>query len=437
MNPFRRLIPSLSRSPFLWGMLACLGFYTLVNVTAADSEFVRRYFAAHPVEYVETAMFFVGIAALLLKAAETFRQGLGLGEPLLGPRPAGGQPVEDCAALFARVERVAGGHTEDYRARRLRKTLLYVQRTGSAAGLDDELKYLAEEDAERAYAGYGLVRMIIWAIPILGFLGTVIGIALAMGKLTPQALEDSLPAVMAGLTVAFDTTALALALSIVLFFSQFLADREERRLLERVDEQVAAELLGRFERVANTPDGQLAAVRKMLRALVDSNEEIVRRQAVIWTRAVEGTDARWGKVLEASARQLESALSTALNENLKTHAREMVAAERQAVDQNRRQWERLQQAVAGSMEAMTGVQAGMVRQAEVLHRVVDATGQIANLETELNRNLASLAGAKNFEETVMSLAAAIHLLSARLGPLPDEDARVTLDDPARRKGQAA
>jgi len=37
------------------------------------------------------------------------------------------------------------------------------------------------------------------------------------------------------------------------------------------------------------------------------------------------------------------------------------------------------------------------------------------LERALNDNLSALAGAKNFEDTVMSLSAAIHLLTTRLG----------------------
>ena len=58
--------------------------------------------------------------------------------------------------------------------------------------------------------------------------------------------------------------------------------------------------------------------------------------------------------------------------------------------------------------------------------IVEAMGQVQNLETTLNNNLASLAGAHNFEETVMSLSAAIQLLSARLGHEPPGGTRVEL-----------
>ena len=41
------------------------------------------------------------------------------------------------------------------------------------------------------------------------------------------------------------------------------------------------------------------------------------------------------------------------------------------------------------------------------------------MEDALNRNLAALAGAKHFEQTVLSLAAAVNMLSARLAETPN------------------
>jgi hypothetical protein len=64
---------------------------------------------------------------------------------------------------------------------------------------------------------------------------------------------------------------------------------------------------------------------------------------------------------------------------------------------------------------MQSQQQEFVRQGEVMARVIEATGEVMTLESALNENLQALAGSKNFEDTVMSLAAAIHLLNTRLG----------------------
>ena len=78
----------------------------------------------------------------------------------------------------------------------------------------------------------------------------------------------------------------------------------------------------------------------------------------------------------------------------------------------------------------------MSKQGEVLGQVVEATGNVIKLEEALNENLQSLAGSKNFEETVMSLSAAIHLLNTRLGQIPQEK-RVDIQSKDDQQGRAA
>lgn len=423
-------------SPILWGGLACAGFYTLVFGGAIDHPMVREYFASHPVEYVTTAMFFIGLAALVLKLMDVSRQSQGVGRPVLGSVPQGGQPVSECDDLAAKLGRLPGRQQYDYLIRRLRDALEYVRRTGSSEGLDEELRYLADLDANRVHAGYGLVRIIIWAIPILGFLGTVIGIALAMGKLAPQDLEQSLPTVMASLTIAFNTTILALGLSIVLMFAQFFCERRENALLAEVDHRVYSEMVGRFERIAAGPDGELVAVRRMIEAILHANEELVNRQTELWWSTVEAAQQRWTAMTETAGTQLQTALAGALAENLKVHAAELVANEQSYAEANRRQWEKMQAALTENTSTVAGLQEAVIQKAEVLARAVESTDQVGRLQHALNENLGALAGSKNFEETVMSLAAAIHLLNSRLGRMPSDVPMVKLDSNPRA-GQAA
>jgi len=233
------------RSPILWGGLATAGFYGLIHAGILSGRLLERYFASHPVEYLATGMFFVGLAALVIRAADVAQQYAAIGRALLGPATPSQGIVGDCEVLLDRLDRLPASRRNDYLVRRLREAIEHVRRRGSADQLEEELRYLADLDADRAAAGFALVRIIIWAIPILGFLGTVIGITLAIANLSPQALEDSLPQVTAGLGVAFDTTALALGLSIVLMFAQFLTDRAQQALLNRVDRVASRAARGR------------------------------------------------------------------------------------------------------------------------------------------------------------------------------------------------
>lgn len=434
MSKLNQFLLAIFRSPLLWGSLASVGFFALLNLSLPGSAFFQRYCAGHPVEYVETIMFFVGMAALGIKALDLAVQQQSLARPLLGPPQAGGQPISDCPRLAAHLARLPERRQDEYYARRLRNGLNFVQRRNTAEGLDDELRYLGDLDAEDAHGGYGLVRMVIWAIPILGFLGTVIGITEAIASLSPQALETSLPAVVAGLGVAFDTTALALALSIMLFFTQFYVDRLEGKLLARVADQVAEELLGRFQVIPAGPDGQLVALRRLGETLLGTTEQLVQRQAELWRASVEAMQERSTRVLDVAGQQLQKTLSVSLAEGLKAHAGALSLAQQTAEEKNRHHWSQLQQTMTQSVASLASMQNSLVEKADVLARAVDATGQVAKLEENLNRNLNALAGSKNFEQTVVSLAAAIHLLTARLNDLPTSTPPVQL---SKRTSQAA
>ncbi|MBN2296572.1 MAG: MotA/TolQ/ExbB proton channel family protein, partial [Pirellulales bacterium] len=408
---------SLFSSPILWGSLASAVFYCLIYFDVINNGYVRDYFAGHPVEYVTTVMFFVGMAALLITAFGTLRQSAGLGgyERIFGPVPAGGQPVSDCPSLLARLREAGSGRENDIMMRRFREALDRIMRRNSAEGLEDELKYLADRDADRVYESYALFRVIIWAIPVLGFLGTVIGITLAIGNLNPSALEESIDQVVMALRIAFATTTQALSLSIVLMFTKYLVGQAENNLLGRIDRQVDDELLGRFQVSSRHVEGQLGAVRSMAAAVIDSSEQLLQRQVDLWQSSIHESQESWKRIATSAGEEVQTALSGALKESLREHARTLVEAEQAHTERNRESWALVQESLSEGAKATNALQSSVKEQVQILYRTVEATGQVARLEETLNRNLAALAGSKNFEQTVMSLAAAIHLLNARLG----------------------
>jgi biopolymer transport protein ExbB/TolQ len=426
MGKFVELWNRLTRSPLLWGGALTIGFYTLIQAKYLDGEAVHRYFASHPVAYVSMSLFFVGMTTLFFKSISVLSQLKLFSKPLLSPAPADGESADMCRQHLAVLAKLPKEHQQDFLVARLRKALEHVQRRGGADGLDDELKYLAEADAAALHGSYSLMRIIIWAIPILGFLGTVMGITIAIANISPEALEESLPQVTGGLAVAFDTTALALALSMVLMFVQFLVDRAENRLLSNVDETVAAELAGRFQIVGAANDPQVAAVRRMADAVVQATERLVQRQAELWQATIEAAQQQWRQVTASTQQQVEAALTNSLTRSLKAHAQQIVESSQSVEERNRKHWDQIVHALTQSAETARSQQGELVRQGEVLTRVVEATGQVARLEETLNRNLAALSGSQNFEETLMSLAAAIQLLSARLGANGRPGPHVTL-----------
>ena len=435
MNRLNNLSQIILKSPVLWGILATAAFYALVHAGPLGTPLVTRYFATHPVEYMEAALFAVGLAALVLKAMDVAGQYVGLSQSPL-PAPQEALSVDQCDSLLKRLAQLPGARHYEYYIRRLRGALEHVQSRGSAAALADELKYLADADATRAHASFGLFRVIVWAVPILGFLGTVIGITMALNGVNLKAPDQSMVDVLTGLGLKFDTTALALTMSMVLMFVHFFVDKAEGALLEKVDQQVAREFAGRFPQLPAGPDGQLVAVRRMAETVLQATEKLVARQAELWQGSFEAAGARWAQMAHAAEEQLRKGLPAALAEALRAHAQQLAAAEQAAAQQNRQHWERLQQTQVQGVQAIAALQAALGRQAEILGRAVEVTGEVTRLEDALNRNLTALAGAKHFEQTVLSLAAAINLLGARLAETPTSTAPIRLESP-RRTAQAA
>ncbi len=436
VNGVKRLPPAILRSPVTWGAIATLAFYAAIHSGTLHGAFVIRYFGAHPVEYVAASAFFVGLAALAIKFIEAVRQLVLVGNPLLEEPPSNGQPLDDCQHLLDELDSLPPLEKNTLLVRRVRTGIDHVLRNRGADALEDELKYLSDLDAERAHNNYGLVRLIIWAIPILGFLGTVVGITLAIANLSPEALESSLPEVTAGLGVAFDTTAMALGLSIILMFAQFVTDHTEQRLLATVDDRTGAEMLGRFAKSPPQEHPELARVQSMTDAVIAATERMVERQAEIWRTTIDAAHQQWSQLSDTAGQQLEQSLTAALDQGLQTASETFaVGAERLNASQAEH-WDRVRGQLTVAAEAAAEQQQELARHGAMLSDVIQATGQVVSLEDALNRNLSALSGSHNFEETLLSLSAAIHLLTGRLGKAAVETPQIEIDR-STREDQAA
>jgi biopolymer transport protein ExbB/TolQ len=419
---------AILKSPIIWGSIAAAGFYGLVLSGTVNSPMLTRYFTHHPVEYMETVLFGIGLAALVLKILEIAGQWPTVRQSLLGPLTRDYQPLDQlCRDLLQRLHRLPAPRAGGYFPRRLQAAVEHVFRKGSAQDLDEELKYLADVDATHQHNSYALFRVIIWAIPILGFLGTVIGITMALNGVRTDALEQSMNDVVTGLGVKFDTTALALSMAIVLMFLHFFVDRWENSLLEEVDQRTQSELDGRFPQAAPAGEGAGAVLRQMTDAVVLAIERMVQRQTEVWQASMDAAATRWARIAQTAGSQVQESVTQGLAEGLRQHAEQLTAAEETAAEDHRQRWEKIHQGLAENVAALAALQDGMNRQADVLGRAVEASGDVIRLQDALNHNLSALAGSKHIEQSVLGLAAAIHMLNARLTESPGNSPAIQLD----------
>lgn len=433
MSKVNALSALLLRSPLLWGGALSFFFFALIHGGVIRDANVVRYLAGHWVEYVEVVLFCVGLAALAIKALDVAAQRRKVDDELLPAIPAGGQNPLEAADMQDSLPG-AGPVAETAIVRRLRDALDLVVRTGTADGLEDHLKYLSDLDAARAASSYGLVRFVVWAIPIMGFLGTVIGITVAIASLSPTQLEN-ISGVVAGLGTAFDTTATALALSMVLMFVQFVIDRSEQKLLGAVDETAWRTLAGRFQSLA-TGDGTAQAVVRLGEAMGRSSDRLIAAQEDSWRSLERTASGAIGEALQTAGEHLRQSLEASIDTSLGRWAESLATAQASLNAQREDRWTLAAESMAAAMRSFEQHQKTLSGQTELLEKVVEATRDVASLERVLDANLATLRATGRFEELVATLAASVQLLAARAGDATAEAHRVDLQG-ARRSGKAA
>lgn len=104
--------------------------------------------------------------------------------------------------------------------------------TGNIQDASDAVRAVCDSEAERLESELSMIRYIAWAIPSIGFLGTVRGIGQALGQ-AHQAVLGDISGVTQSLGVAFNSTFVALLISIlIMFLLHQLQLAQERSVLD-------------------------------------------------------------------------------------------------------------------------------------------------------------------------------------------------------------
>ena len=92
------------------------------------------------------------------------------------------------------------------------------------------VKSVCETEGDRLDSELSMIRYIAWAIPSIGFIGTVRGIGEALAQ-AHKAVEGDITGVTMSLGVAFNSTLVALLLSIVLMFIVHQLQLQQEKLV--------------------------------------------------------------------------------------------------------------------------------------------------------------------------------------------------------------
>ncbi|MGI9470376.1 MAG: MotA/TolQ/ExbB proton channel family protein [Rubripirellula sp.] len=438
------------------------GFYGLVY--SAPWAPLKRYFLGHPVAVAATVLFWFAVAVLFAKWLAVITQSKQMeairDEDLLPPSaedsPAHRWLEENDAGHVSRrwlqdIAKLPSATRSSHLVQRLQELLTRQSQRGTTKHLADDLRELSGRDADSAHDSLGLVRIIIWAIPMIGFLGTVIGITQTLGGLDFANGNAAVQNLKSGLYVAFDTTALGLVLSVVAIFLQFPIERGEQRLLATIDARVG-HLVSASLPSDEASDNQTALIADLCRGVQAAVAESLDNQAKLWSQTIDEAQQHWRSVQEDSANKISESLENTLLPALTDHARNISRSsedassqltselnrwrtsmeQTQIVTQNSsleasqrlldgietqfkpalvdhaesldesaelaaerfdRQWQQYQDAIASHSDTLMSQQECIVKQYEALAETQGQAGSVAKLQQSLDSNLQRLVAA--------------------------------------------
>jgi len=184
-------------------------------------------------DYEQEACFILLIWALAIMGYKTRR---GIHEQRLLDRrlldiPEGTSVLPEDAREYSRsLEALPEGEQDYLLPRTLLSALQRFATTSSIQAVSDTIKESCEVESDRLDSELSMVRYIAWAIPSIGFIGTVRGIGDALAQ-AYKAVEGDISGVTASLGVAFNSTFVALVLSIILMFCLHQLQLTQERLV--------------------------------------------------------------------------------------------------------------------------------------------------------------------------------------------------------------
>jgi biopolymer transport protein ExbB/TolQ len=137
-----------------------------------------------------------------------------------------------------------------------------LRNLGRVTDVDEILRSQAAQDESSVETSYSLVQGFVWAIPVLGFIGTVLGLSSAIGQFSGvlggatdvEQISQSLKGVTAGLATAFETTLLALVAALVIQLLITVLRKGEEEFLDEAMDYGLRFVVGRLRIVTSPPD---------------------------------------------------------------------------------------------------------------------------------------------------------------------------------------
>lgn len=218
-------------------MFIAIGVLFLIRDTFVGALF----FTGGWVNVANFVLFFWGLGILILKYRKTQRQGNALLLDVLPKTIGKSINPANVGKFIDHLYKLPMQLRDSMMVNRIRKGLELFEARTKNSEVTSLFQGQSEVDANRIAGSYALVKVFLWAIPILGFVGTVLGLSFAIAGFGAADMSDmeglsaSISMVTGGLATAFNTTLLGLILSIILIFPMSAMQKTEEDCLTDID----------------------------------------------------------------------------------------------------------------------------------------------------------------------------------------------------------
>lgn len=236
-------------------ILMTAGFYGLLQLPAmAGTTFAAVFLQRGPTQYAVVLLSSWCLAILAFKWMKLRFQRRALDVRVIPHQPGFVLSTATVDRVLAEIHDKVDDPKRFILFNRIVVALSNFRNLGNVGDIDDILRSQATQDESAMETSYAIILGFIWAIPVLGFIGTVLGLSQAIGEFSGvlgdasdiAQISGALRRVTAGLATAFDTTLVALVAALVIQLLLTLVRKQEEDFLDEAMEFCIRNIVGRL-----------------------------------------------------------------------------------------------------------------------------------------------------------------------------------------------
>ena len=239
----------------LIGLLLTAVFYGIVGGTELSRTFFGQVFLDRgQTQYLVVFLTSWSLAILALKYLKLRLQRKSLDLPLIPDELGFTVSTTSAEQVLRTIQEQVDDPRHFMLTNRVVMALSNLRNLGRVGDVDEILRSQAAQDESAMETSYAMVQGFVWAIPVLGFIGTVLGLSTAIGGFSSvlksaedvTQISDSLQGVTAGLATAFDTTLIALIAALIIQLLMVVVKKAEEEFLDEALEYGIQKIVGRL-----------------------------------------------------------------------------------------------------------------------------------------------------------------------------------------------